>query len=335
MILVTGGAGYIGSHVVKELVSKNYEVAVFDNLAAGHIEAVNVKAHFVKGDIRNEQDLNALFSKFPISAVIHLAAQCYVGESVINPALYYENNVQGTLNLLKAMNKFHVGKLIFSSSCAVYGKKESKVISEKTETKPINPYGWSKLMCEQMIKDFQRAYSLNYVILRYFNVAGADINGELGEDHNPETHLIPNILKHISGKTKYIKVFGNSYETIDGTCVRDYIHVSDLAHAHVRALQYLKENENTHKIYNVGNEQGYSVNEIIQICEKITMKKANVEYVNGRDGDPPTLIASSLRIRNDLNWASKYDLKEMITTAWNWFLTYPDGYPKKTSRHDK
>jgi UDP-glucose 4-epimerase len=325
MIFVTGGAGYIGSHVVKELINKDYEVVVLDNLSEGHREAVHVKAKFIKGDIRNEQDLISVFSQFPISAVIHFAAHCYVGESVINPAIYYENNVQGTLNLLKVMKNYQITKLVFSSSCAVYGKTNN-VISEKLDTKPINPYGWSKLMCEQMIKDFYMAYSLNYVILRYFNVAGADIKGQIGEDHNPETHLIPNILEHLLGKKEKIQVFGNDYETKDGTCIRDYIHVSDLANAHVRALEYMIENKDTHKIYNVGNEQGYSVNEIIRVCENISKRKAKVEYVNRREGDPPSLIASSLRIKNELNWEAKFNLNTMIETAWKWFSTHPNGY---------
>jgi UDP-glucose 4-epimerase len=328
MILVTGGAGYIGSHVVNELINKDYEVVVLDNLTEGHREAVHVKAKLIKGDIRNEQDLISVFSQFPISAVIHFAAHCYVGESVKNPAIYYENNVQGTLNLLKVMKSYQITKLVFSSSCAVYGKTNN-VISEKLDTKPINPYGWSKLMCEQMIKDFHKAYSLNYVILRYFNVAGADINGQIGEDHNPETHLIPSILEHLLGKKEKIQVFGNDYETKDGTCIRDYIHVTDLANAHVRALQYMIENNNTHKIYNVGNEQGYSVNAIIKVCENISKRKAKVEYVNRREGDPPSLIASSLRIKDELNWEAKYDLNEMIETAWKWFSTHPNGYSKK------
>jgi UDP-glucose 4-epimerase len=334
MILVTGGAGYIGSHVVKELINRGYEVVVLDNLIEGHKEAVQVKAKFIKGDIRNERDIDSVFSQFPLSAVIHFAAHCYVGESVKNPAAYYENNVQGTLNLLKAMNKHQVRNIVFSSSCAVYGKTNS-LIDENIETKPINPYGWSKLMCEQMIRDFHYAYKLNYVILRYFNVAGADIYGELGEDHDPETHLIPCILEHLAGKKDKIQVYGNDYGTKDGTCIRDYIHVTDLANAHVRALQNMLINNSTQKIYNVGNEKGYSVKEIIQVCENVTNKKAKVEYVKRREGDPPILIASSLKIRNELNWKAKYELEQMIETAWRWFTAYPNGYLKMENMNNE
>jgi UDP-glucose 4-epimerase len=326
MILVTGGAGYIGSHVVKELLSKRYDVVVFDNLLEGHLEAVDERARFINGDIRNEEDLMAAFSQYPISAVIHFAAHCYVGESVINPSKYYGNNVKGTLNLLNVMMRSNIKKLVFSSSCAVYGDPDGKIMDESLETKPINPYGWSKLMCEQMIKDFEKAYSLNYCILRYFNVAGADVNGRLGEDHHPETHLIPCILEHLAGKKKKIQVYGTDYNTKDGTCVRDYIHVTDLANAHLKALEYLYTDIRTNKIYNVGNEKGYSVNEIIHWCENITKKKAIVEYVDRREGDPPTLVAKSVRIKNELNWEANYGLKEMIESAWKWFSSHPDGY---------
>ncbi|MGG1573361.1 UDP-glucose 4-epimerase GalE [Fictibacillus sp. NRS-1165] len=328
MILVTGGAGYIGSHVVKALIMKNYQVIVIDNLSTGNQEAIDSKAIFVKGDVRNPKDLEKIFSKYSVRAVMHFAANAYVGESVEKPAKYYSNNVNGMISLLKMMLQYHVKNIVFSSSCAVYGKPPCKIINENTPAVPINPYGWTKLIGEQLLKDFSSSYSLKYIALRYFNVAGAIGSGELGEDHTPETHLIPNILKHLLGETKKIFVFGNDYETKDGTCIRDYIHVTDLGNAHLLALEALLDNRVANRIYNVGNEKGISVNEIIKMCETITGRKAAVEYAKRREGDPPALIASAALLKKEFNWKAQFDLKDMIESAWQWFLHHPTGYKK-------
>ncbi|UZJ77353.1 UDP-glucose 4-epimerase GalE [Fictibacillus sp. KU28468] len=328
MILVTGGAGYIGSHVVKALIMKNYQVVVIDNLSTGNQEAIDPKAIFVKGDVRNPKDLGEIFSKYPVCAVMHFAANAYVGESVEKPAVYYSNNVNGMITLLKMMVQYHVKKIVFSSSCAVYGKPPCKMINESTPAIPINPYGWTKLIGEQLLRDFSTAYSLKYIALRYFNVAGAIDSGELGEDHTPETHLIPNIIKHLLGETKKIFVYGNDYETRDGTCIRDYIHVTDLSNAHILALEALLDSKAANRVYNVGNEKGISVNEIIKMCETIIGRKATVEYAKRRDGDPPALIASADMLKKEFNWKAQFDLKDMIESAYQWFLKNPKGYKK-------
>jgi len=317
MILVVGGAGYIGSHLVKELVEKE-EVIVLDNLATGHQESVDERAVFIKGDLGKEEDLEPIFSKYPIKAVMHFAAFSLVGESVQDPYKYYENNVANTLTLLKTMLKHNVKNFIFSSTAATYGIPEDEIILESSKTSPINPYGKSKLMVEQILADFQAAYGLNYVVLRYFNAAGAHQSGTIGEQHDPETHLIPIILQHLLGQRESISVFGTDYPTVDGTCIRDYIHVTDLAAAHIKAVEALLDGSKQAETYNLGNGVGYSVKEVIETCEKVTGKQANVVLAERRAGDPARLIASSSKIYEDLGWKAERGLETIIRSAWDW-----------------
>jgi UDP-glucose 4-epimerase len=317
MILVVGGAGYIGSHLVEELVKKN-EVVVLDNLSTGHEEAVDPRAVFVKGDLGKEADLEAVFSNFPVKAVMHFAANSLVGESVVDPLKYYENNVASTLTLLKVMMKHNVKNFIFSSTAAAYGIPDVEIISEDSRTQPINPYGQSKLMVENILADFAAAYDLRYVVLRYFNAAGASESGHIGEMHDPETHLIPVILQHLLGQREHISVFGDDYDTPDGTCIRDYIHVTDLANAHITALDSLLSGENKTAIYNLGNGKGYSVKEVIDTCETVSGFKANVVIAERRAGDPARLVASAEKIRQALGWEAERNLEEIISSAWKW-----------------
>ncbi|UPO87234.1 UDP-glucose 4-epimerase GalE [Niallia sp. Man26] len=317
MILVVGGAGYIGSHLVKELVEKE-EVIVLDNLATGHQESVDERAVFIKGDLGKEEDLEPIFSKYPIKAVMHFAAFSLVGESVQDPYKYYENNVANTLTLLKTMLKYNVKNFIFSSTAATYGIPEDEIILESSKTSPINPYGKSKLMVEQILADFHAAYGLNYVVLRYFNAAGAHESGAIGEQHDPETHLIPIILQHVLGQRESISVFGTDYPTEDGTCIRDYIHVTDLAAAHIKAVEALLDGSKQAETYNLGNGVGYSVKEVIETCEKVTGKQANVVLAERRAGDPARLIASSSKIYEDLGWKAERGLETIIESAWDW-----------------
>ncbi|MGX1191851.1 UDP-glucose 4-epimerase GalE [Metabacillus sp. SLBN-84] len=317
MILVIGGAGYIGSHVVKELLN-THEVIVLDNLSTGHRWAIDERATFVKGDLGNVEDLKSLFSTYPIDAVMHFAASSLVGESVLNPMKYYLNNVSSTLTLLDTMLEFGIKKFIFSSTAATYGIPEVDMITEETVTNPINPYGQSKLMVEHILSDLAVAQDLKYVVLRYFNAAGAYKSGEIGEEHDPETHLIPIILQHLLGQRDNISVFGSDYDTEDGTCIRDYIHVTDLANAHILALEALLNDTKDTATYNLGNGLGYSVKEVIDMCEKVTNKKANVLMSERRAGDPAWLVASSDKIYNELGWKTEYSLEDIISTAWNW-----------------
>lgn len=317
MILVVGGAGYIGSHLVKELVKKE-EVVVLDNLATGHKEAVDSRAVFVKGDLGNVEDLESIFSKYPIKAVMHFAAYSLVGESVQDPYKYYENNVVNTLTLLNVMLKYNVKNFIFSSTAATYGIPKEEIILESSLTSPINPYGRSKLMVEQILADFHAAYGLHYVVLRYFNAAGAHTSGEIGENHDPETHLIPIILQQLLGERDSISVFGTDYPTEDGTCIRDYIHVTDLANAHIAALEALLKETKAAETYNLGNGVGYSVKQVIEMCEKVTSRKANVILSDRRPGDPARLVASSDKIYNELGWKAERGLETIIQSAWNW-----------------
>jgi UDP-glucose 4-epimerase len=335
MILVVGGAGYIGSHVVKELIRKGKQVAVLDNLSTGHREAIDKKATFVQGDMGNKSDLDVIFSTYPIKAVMHFAANSLVGESVTNPLKYYENNVAATLTLLQVMIKYNVKKFVFSSTAATYGIPDVDLIAEETPTNPINPYGHSKVMVEQILADCATAYDLEYVVLRYFNAAGADESGEIGEDHTPETHLIPLVLKHLLGQRESISVFGTDYPTFDGTCIRDYIHVTDLARAHILALDALLESHDTHicETYNVGNGQGYSVKEIIKRCEEVTGKTANIKYAERRPGDPAILVASSKKIEKALGWKAVYTLEDIIRTAWQWHQGNENGYENRLGVH--
>lgn len=317
MILVIGGAGYIGSHVVKELL-KSKEVVVLDNLSSGHRWAVDTRAIFVEGDLGNTEDLDSLFSTYSIEAVMHFAASSLVGESVINPMKYYMNNVSSTLTLLQTMLEFNINKFIFSSTAATYGIPNVDMITEETVTNPINPYGQSKLMVEHILSDLAKAVGMNYVVLRYFNAAGALESGEIGEEHDPETHLIPIILQHLLGQREQISIFGSDYDTEDGTCIRDYIHVTDLANAHILALEALLDGTKKTATYNLGNGHGYSVKEVVEMCEKVTEKKANVVMAERRAGDPARLVASSDKIYTELGWKAEYSLEKIISTAWNW-----------------
>lgn len=326
MILVPGGAGYIGSHVVKHLINKNYNVIVFDNLSSGHVEAVDKRAVFVKGDLGSSEDLEKVFSSYPIKGVIHFAGKCYVQESVLHPIIYYQNNVASSINLLNYMLKYQINNIVFSSTCSVYGISNLEYISENTETKPINPYGRSKLMIETILKDLAQAYGLKYVILRYFNAAGSEIKGDIGEDHSPETHIIPIIIKHLLGMADKVVIYGNDYDTEDFTCVRDFIHVADLANAHIVSLEQLLEKKISNEIFNLGNEEGHSVKEIIRNCEKVSGKKAVVELAGRREGDPPRLVACSKKAYRMLDWGPVYNIEDIIKTAWQWHLTHPYGY---------
>jgi len=317
MILVIGGAGYIGSHLVKELV-KEKEVVVLDNLSTGHRWAVGEKAVFVEGDLGNVEDLDSVFSTYEIEAVMHFAANSLVGESVVDPMKYYQNNVAATMILLEAMKKYNVKNFIFSSTAATYGIPKVEIITEETPTLPINPYGRSKLMVEQILADYAKAYGFHYVVLRYFNAAGAYETGEIGEKHHPETHLIPIVLEQLLGERESISVFGSDYDTADGTCIRDYIHVTDLAKAHMLALDALLSGHKETAVYNLGNGLGYSVKEVIETCEKVTGKQANVIMADRREGDPARLVASSEKIFKELGWKAEYSLEEIIASAWKW-----------------
>lgn len=316
-ILVCGGAGYIGSHINKQLNKEGYETIVFDNLIYGHREAVKWGI-FEEGDLSNTEDIERVFSKYQIDAVFHFAAYAYVGESVGEPEKYYFNNVVNTLNLLKVMRKHNCKRIIFSSSCATYGEPRKVPITEEMEQNPINPYGATKLIVERIFKDYQKAYGLEFVVLRYFNAAGADPEGEIGECHIPETHLIPLVLEAARGKRPYIKVFGTDYETKDGSCIRDYIHVSDLASAHLLALHYLEKGGES-DFFNLGNEQGTSVLEVIDSVKRVTGKSFDVVFAERRSGDPAILVGSSKKAQRVLGWKPNYgDINTIVEHAWEW-----------------
>jgi UDP-glucose 4-epimerase len=322
MILVTGGAGYIGSHTVINFLNAGYNIVIFDNLENGHIETVETlkklgNVSFEKGDLRNLSDIDTVFDKYDIEAVIHFAAFALVGESVVNPAKYYRNNVFGTLNLLDAMVKHNVKRIVFSSTCATYGEPEYTPIDEKHPQNPINSYGTSKLMVEQIMKDYDTAYGLKSIKLRYFNVAGCDSETRVGEWHEPETHLIPNILKSVFDKGAPFKIFGDNYNTPDGTCIRDYVNVEDLAQAHRLAYEYLKR-ENKSDIFNLGTENGDSVKKVFDTCEKVLNRKIDVETVERRPGDPAILYANANKAKTVLGWIPKKTLENSISTAYEW-----------------
>ncbi|MGB9857210.1 MAG: UDP-glucose 4-epimerase GalE [Dictyoglomaceae bacterium] len=324
-ILVTGGAGYIGSHVVKDLIKKGYEVIVIDNLEKGHKSAVKSQ-HFYQIDLKNKEKLDELFKSFKIKGILHFAASSLVGESMINPGKYYENNILGGLNLLECMIKNNVDIFIFSSTAAVYGEPKIIPIPEDHPTVPTNVYGSSKLMFEEILKWYSRIFGIRYISLRYFNAAGCDIEGELGEDHRPETHLIPLVLKTALGQREYVEIYGIDYPTPDGTCIRDYIHISDLSSAHILALEALLLGKDS-EVYNLGNSKGFSVREVIKTAEKVVGKKIPVKEGPKRPGDPAVLIASSEKIKRDLGWDPKYtDLEDIIESAWKWFKKHPNGY---------
>ena len=316
-VLVTGGAGYIGSHCCKELHGRGFNPISFDNLIYGYEDFVRW-GDFYRGDLANPQDLTNCFKNNRIEAVIHFAAYAYVGESVTDPLKYYENNVGNTINLLQAALAHDVRFFIFSSSCATYGIPESIPIDETHPLNPINPYGRTKQMIEDILKDCDAAYGLSYNSLRYFNAAGADPEGEVGENHNPETHLIPLVLDVAAGKRKDIKIFGNDYPTADGTCIRDYIHVTDLARAHVLALERLLDGAAS-DFYNLGQGQGFSVKEVVEHASKVTGQDIASVYEDRRPGDPPVLVASNTKAIKGLDWHPEYtNLDDIIRTAWNW-----------------
>ena len=328
MILVTGGAGYIGSHTVRELRSRGYDVVVYDNLTTGHIEAVG-DAIFVKGDLFDVELLKDTFKKYGVDSVIHFAAYSLVGESMTNSLKYYHNNVAGTLALLEAMVACDVKYLVFSSSAATYGDTGEDIISETSPQKPTSVYGMTKLMMEQLMADFDKAYGLKYVALRYFNAAGAHESGEIGEDHNPESHLIPIIMQVLNGKREKLGIFGDDYPTPDGTCIRDYIHITDLADAHIKALESLKSGASSNA-YNLGNGNGFSVKEVVETVEKVVGKPVKREIVPRRAGDPAVLVASSDKIKKELGWKPEYDsLEKIVASAWKWHSTHPDGFKTK------
>ena len=322
MILITGGAGYIGSHTTLEFLNSGYEVVVFDNLETGHLETIDIlkkegNLEFFKGDLKNQKDLDELFKKYKIDAVIHFAASSIVSESVKNPAKYYRNNVLGTLNLLDCMIKNNVKKIVFSSTCATYGEPKYVPLDENHPQNPINPYGQTKLMIEKIMDDYDRAYNLKSIRLRYFNVAGANNEAKIGEWHETETHLIPNILKSVFEKDKTFKIFGDDYNTPDGTCIRDYVNVEDLAKAHKYALLYLNK-ENKTDYFNIGTQEGDSVKKVFSVCREILKKEIPLEIAPKREGDPAILYANSKKAKEILNWKGEKSLKDSINSAYEW-----------------
>lgn len=316
-ILVAGGAGYIGSAMVKKLLQEKYQPVVLDNLSAGHRRLVDPKALFIKGDLEDPRQIEKVFKQHKIDAVMHFAASALVGESVENPLKYYQNNVSCCVNLLQAMKKYGVKKFIFSSTCATYGEPQRVPISERHPQDPTNPYGRTKLVIEWMLKDLARQEEIQFIALRYFNACGAHSSGEIGEIHAPETHLIPNVLKVAAGKNKKLTIFGDRYKTPDGTCVRDYIHIEDIADAHLLALKALASGIRN-DFFNLGLGKGFSNLQIVRMAEKVTGKKIPFTIGPGRPGDPSTLIADASRARKVLGWKPSRGLEQMIRSAWDW-----------------
>ncbi len=316
-ILVCGGAGYIGSHINKMLNQQGYETIVFDNLVYGHKEAVKW-GELIIGDLADTKALDDLFKRYKFDAVFHFAAYAYVGESVYDPEKYYYNNVVNTLNLLHVMKEHGVNKIVFSSTCATYGEPDKVPITEDMPQNPINPYGATKLMVERIFKDYNHAYGLQFVVLRYFNAAGADPDGEIGESHDPETHIIPLVLDAASGVREDVKVFGTDYDTPDGSCIRDYIHVTDLASAHLLALKHL-ESGGESDFFNLGNEKGTSVLEVVESVRRVTGKEFKVILTERRPGDPAKLVGASSKAREILGWKPEFeDIDTIVAHAWNW-----------------
>lgn len=324
-ILVTGGAGYIGSHVVRLLIRKGHKVVIFDNLKIGHKSSVDKKAVFIKGDLKNKKDIDTVFKKNKIDSVMHFASDSIIPESVKNPGKYF-GNIPNWLNLMDSMKENNVKSIIFSSSAAVYGDPKRIPIKEDDQLAPKNAYGEIKVIFEKILKWYDLTHNIKYVSMRYFNAAGADPAGDIGEDHRPETHLIPIVLRAILDN-KSIKVFGTDYNTKDGTCVRDYVHINDIAEAHILALEHLHKTGKS-SIYNIGCKEGYSVKEVIKACQEETGKKIKVIEVGRRAGDPAILVADSDKIRKELGWNPKHDLKDIIKTAWAWHRNHPKGYGK-------
>ena len=327
-ILIVGGAGYIGSHTVKYFLEKNEDVIIVDNLLTGHKEAL-LSDKFYNCDIRDKEALDKVFKENNIEAVIHFAANSLVGESMVKPYEYYHNNVYGMMCLLDVMKENNVDKIVFSSTAATYGEPERVPILESDRTEPTNTYGETKLSMEKMFKWVGKAHGLRYVSLRYFNACGAHVSGNIGEAHNPETHLIPLILQVPLGKRSHVSIFGDDYDTKDGTCVRDYIHVTDLADAHIKAVEYLMEGKESN-IFNLGNGVGFTVKEVIDVARKVTGDEIKAEVVPRRAGDPAKLVASSEKARTVLGWQPKHaDIESIVESAWNWHKNHPNGFGKK------
>lgn len=325
-VLVLGGAGYIGSHTVYALIDRGADVVIADNLQTGHKQALHPKARFYQGDIRDEEFLDTLFHKEKIDAAIHFAANSLVGESMSEPLKYYDNNVYGTMNLLRSMLRNGVDKIVFSSTAAAYGNPENIPILESDRTKPTNTYGETKLAVEKMFKWTALASPLSYVSLRYFNACGALADGSIGEDHRPETHLIPVILQVANGRRAAAGIYGDDYDTPDGTCVRDYIHVTDLAQAHILAVEYLLKGGNS-DIFNLGNGHGFSVREVVECCRRVTGHPIPAEVQPRRTGDPAQLVASNVRARDVLGFDPEFaDLEGIVASAWKWHKAHPDGF---------
>lgn len=325
-VLVLGGAGYIGSHTVYELIKNGEDVVVIDSLETGHKEAVHPKARFYKGDIRDREFLDSVLEKEDIDAVIHFAANSLVGESMTDPLKYYDNNVGGCITLLEALRDHGIDKVVFSSTAATYGEPEKVPILESDRTEPENTYGETKLAMEKMFKWTDRAHDIRYVALRYFNASGADASGDIGEAHKPETHLIPLILQVPLGQREFISIYGDDYPTPDGTCIRDYIHVTDLADAHIRAMNYLRDGGKS-DVFNLGNGTGFSVNEVIEKAREVTGHPIPAKVTPRRAGDPAQLIASSDKAKDVLKWDPQHaDLGEIIESAWKWHQGHPNGF---------
>ncbi len=327
-ILVLGGAGYIGSHTVYELIDAGRDVVIADNLETGHIEAVHPKATFYQGDIRDRAFVDSIFESEQIDGVIHFAANSLVGESMTNPLKYYDNNLCGTKVLLESMVAHGIDKIVFSSTAATYGEPERVPILETDKTEPTNCYGETKLSMEKMFKWVGKAHGLRFVSLRYFNACGAHVSGKIGEAHNPESHLIPLILQVPNGQRDFISIFGDDYDTKDGTCIRDYIHVTDLAQAHILAMDYLMSGGESN-IFNLGNGVGFTVKEVIDTARTVTGHPIPAKITPRRAGDPAQLIASSEKAKTVLGWHPEHaDLEEIIATAWNWHKNHPHGFAK-------
>ncbi|WP_077307271.1 UDP-glucose 4-epimerase GalE [Terribacillus halophilus] len=325
-VLVTGGAGYIGSHAVAMLLEKGHQAVIVDSILTGHLDAVNKKAVFYEGDLRDAAFLDDVFGKEKVDAVVHFAASSLVGESVEDPLKYFGNNVYGMQVLLETMHKHEVKRIVFSSTAATYGDTNVVPLTEDLDTNPESPYGESKLMMEKMMKWCDQAYGIKFVSLRYFNVGGAHPDGQIGEDHQPETHLIPIILQTALGQRDHISIFGEDYPTEDGTCIRDYIHVIDLIDAHVLALEYLEKGGQS-DIFNLGSSQGFSVKEMIDVAREVTGKEIPAQVGPRRAGDPAVLIASSAKAKDVLGWnPTRTDMKDIIGDAWRWHQNRPNGY---------
>lgn len=316
-ILVTGGAGYIGSHVVRELALSGYHPVVLDHLGEGHREAV-VAGDFVLGNLSDESVLDSLFSQHAVDGVMHFASRCYVGESVENPQLYYEENVLGALTLFRVMKRHGVSRFVLSSSCAVYGSPRHIPIDEEHPRNPVNPYGETKYFVERVLSDYDQAYGFPFTALRYFNAAGASLDGKIGESHDPETHLIPLVLRVAKGEAAEVTVYGDDYATRDGTCVRDYVHVLDLASAHIAAYEWLKQGKASDS-FNLGTGYGYTVKEMVSAAERVTGRKVASRVAERRSGDPPELVADASKAAILLGWTPRYsELETIVETAWRW-----------------